>query len=254
MGLISLQVPIEIQMLLEMFINKNSLRTAPNRQAFVEKKLNKVHTLYDQLLNIYNRNYIGIQQKANTNELLIEYKSVSSVFDVKSASGTSCSLRQAEENVKKLANEDLCYYNTFLKDYSLHYDSLTGPNTKPVSLRDCHCILMLDNLVRFSFLCNKARDEKSSNQLPTLPITVQGMPMDSEISRHWHHGDCDGTEKCQCKQATHLDKGDIDIDRTLLQLSPHEQESRDNFSRLMTWSCALLWRNITGTYQKHARL
>ena len=107
------EVPIEVQMLLETFINKHSLRTAPNRQAFVQKKLSKVHTIYDQLLNVYNRNYIGIQQKANTNELLVEYKSVSSVFDITSASGTSCSLRQAEANVKKLADEDVLLQHIF---------------------------------------------------------------------------------------------------------------------------------------------
>ena len=238
------EVPIEVQMLFEVFINKNSLRTTQNRQAFTLKKLNKVHTIYDQLLNVFNRNYIGIQQQANTNELLVEYKSVSSVFDITSASGTSCSLRQATANVKKLADEDICYYNTFLKDYPLHYESLTGPMTKSVSLRDCHCILMLDNLVRFSFLRNTARDEKSSYQLPTLPITVQGIPMDSQITRHWHHEDCDGTEECQCKQSVRLVKEDID--RTLLQLSQCELKSHENFSQLMTWSCALLWRNLTG--------
>ena len=41
------EVPIEIQMLLEVFINKNSLKHAANRKAFVGKKLNKVHTIYD---------------------------------------------------------------------------------------------------------------------------------------------------------------------------------------------------------------
>ena len=137
--------------------------------------------------------------------------------------GTSCSLRQAEECVKILANEDICDYNIFLKGYSLHYDSLNGTNKKLVSLRDCKCILMLDNLVRLSFLRNTARDEKSSYQLPKLPITVQRMPMDSDGTRHWHHKECDGTEQCQLKQSLKLDKGGID--RTLLQLSQHERES-----------------------------
>ena len=178
----------------------------------------------------------------------MEYKSVSSVFDITSASGTSCSLRQAEANVKKLADEDMCYYNTFLKEYPLQYDSLNGPKTKPVSLRDCHCILMLDNLVRFSFSRNTARDEKSSNPLPTLPITVQGMPMDSQITRQWHLEDCDGMEQCHCKQVVKL--GKADVDKTLLQLSTHERESHENFTQLMTWSSALLWRNITGKILK----
>ena len=238
------EVPIEIQMLLETFVNKYSLRTAQNRQTFVHKKLNKIHMIYDQLLNVYNKNYIGIQQRANTNELLVEYKSVSSVFDITSASGASCSLRQAESNAKKLADEDMCYYNTYLKEYKLQYDSVNGPCKESVSLRDCHCILMLDNLVRFSFLRNTARDEKSSNQLPTLPMTIQGMPMDSEITKHWHHEDCDGTEQCHCKKAVVL--GKADVDRTLLQLSPYERENHENFFQLITWSSALLWRNITG--------
>ena len=61
------EVPIEVLILLELFINKKSLRTAPNRQAFVQKKLNKAHTIYDQLWNVDKRNYFGIQQKTNTN-------------------------------------------------------------------------------------------------------------------------------------------------------------------------------------------
>ena len=238
------EVPIEVQLLLGVFINRKSLKHAPKKDAFLTQKLTKVHSVYDQLLNIYNRNYIGISQKANTNELLVEYKSINSVFDITSAAGTTSSLTHAEQSIKQMADEDMCYFNTYLKEHPLTYQAFNGAEKSAVSLRGCHCILMFDNLVRWTIKRNKTREDCRNNQLCTLPITLQGLPLDSDITSEWHGEDCDGSENCQCKQPVSL--GREDIKRTLLELNPNETASHEQFNRLMTWSCSLLWKNVTG--------
>ena len=226
------EMPIEVQLLLGVFVNGNSLRRAPKKDIFLSQKLTKLHNVYDQLLNIYNKNYLGVSQKANTNELLVEYKSINSVFDITSAAGTTSSLSHAEERIRKMADDDMCYFNTYLKEHPLAYQALNGIEKTTVSLRACHCILMFDNLVRWTFKRNKARDDCSNNQICTLPITLQGLPQDSAITSEWHDENCDGTEDCQCKQPINLGKDDIK--RTLLELNQDEAASHEQFSRFMT--------------------
>ena len=237
--------PFEIQLLCESFVNQRSLKKASDKQTFFVQKLEKLFRLYDSLLNIYNRNYIGIFQQANANELLIEYKSVNSVFDVTSSAGATTSLTYAESNLKKHANEDLCYYKTYLQQHNLQYDSMTGQR-ETVCLRECHPILMLDNLVRLKNAdeTTVSRGVRKSRNLCTLPITLQGLPTDSVTTSQWHLSDCDGTDTCTCKNPVTLTKSDIN--RTLLELSSNESKIYQQFFRLMTWCGSLLWNKLTG--------
>ena len=194
-----LETPAEVQILFENFINKKSLKKAKNREDFIRQKLSKLYRLHDILLNVFNRNYIGIHQQANSKELLIEYKSVSSVFDVTSSVGATTSLNAAETNLKKKSNEELCYFNTYLKQHKLRYISLSGQIREEVSLRQCHLILMFDNLVRIKSTRDHARGDTKSDQLLTPPITLQGLPLDAEITNTWHEAECDGSDTCLCK-------------------------------------------------------
>ena len=239
-----IETPIEVQLLLETFTNRRSLKKDSTSLAFLANKLEKLLRLYDSLLNIYNRNFIGIFQQANTDELLVEYKSVNSDFDITSAAGATTSLTYAESNLRKQADEDLCYYKTYLKQHPLQYNIINGIPKELVSLRDCHLILMLDNLVRIKSTDEPNRGVCRSKQLCTLPITLQGLPVDSEITSQWHLPECDGSEYCPCKIPEKLDK--TDINRTLLQLNPSEQQKHLQFFRLMTWSNVVLWDKLTG--------
>ena len=142
-----LETPAEIQILFENFINKKNSKKAKNPDEFVRHKLSKVYRLHDILLNIFNRNYIGIYQQANSKELLVEYKIVSSVFDVTSSVGAT-SLNAEKANLRKKSNDELCYSNTYLKQHKLKYTSFSGQTNEEVSLRQCHLILMFNNLAR----------------------------------------------------------------------------------------------------------
>ena len=209
-------------------------------------KTSKLYRLHDILLNIFNRNYIGIYQQANSKELLVEYKSVSSVFDVTSSVGATTSLTAAETNLRKKSNDELCYFNTYLKQHKLKYTSFSGQTYEEVSLRQCHLILMFDNLVRLKTTRDHARDDKKSDQLLTLPITLQGLPLDAEITDTWHEAECDGSETCLCKNSKVLQKSDIN--GTLLSLTCVEKTAHDDFFRLMTWGYSHLWKKLPGKF------
>ena len=109
-----LEIPIETQVLLENFINKETIRRHKDPEHFIKKKLQKLYSFYDVLLNLHNKKFTGLFQKSNSSKLLIEYKSVGSVFDITSAAGTTSSLSRAETQVKSNTCKDLCYYNTYL--------------------------------------------------------------------------------------------------------------------------------------------
>jgi hypothetical protein len=239
-----LETPIETQILLEKFINKGSLNKSNNPDVLLQQKLRKLYGAYDILLNIYNKNFAGILQSTNTNELLIEYKSIKTVFDVTSAAGATTSLKKAEIQLKKDANDDLCYYNTFLKAHNLCYEAIGGEQKTVVSLRECHAILMLDNLVRLKYVADPNPGEHRSKQICTLPITLQGLPIDSVVTEQWHHADCDGSFNCVCKQAKQLYKSDIDD--VLLRNNKHETHIYNQFFQLMTFGNLALWQKLPG--------
>lgn len=241
-----LEVPIESQLILEKFINTKSLQSSKDEESFICSKVEKLYRVHDILLNTFNKNFSGIYHTANTEELLIEYKSVQSVFDVTFSSGITSSLRYAENNLKKKASDEICYYNTFLKQHKLEYTNISGQVCPSTSLRQCHVILMLDNLVRLRYIADPNPGEGRSKQLCTLPITLQGLPVVSAITSLWHGENCDGSNECCCKQQTKLTKNDVEW--VLLKLSNAEKKSQVDFFNLMTWGPKQLWKHLTGWY------
>ena len=196
-----LDVPVEIQLLFGAFINTETVRRSLDIQKYLHVKLEKLYTLYDGLLNVHNKNYIGIFQQANSDELLYDYRNIKSVFNITAASGATASHIKAEMDWKKRADEDILYYNTYLKPHSITYHTNAGLETKAVSLRKCHTIFLLDNLVRLTTTQNPNRSENPSNQLCTLPLTIQGLSLDAAITERWHDATmCDGTYRCPCKK------------------------------------------------------
>jgi hypothetical protein len=90
-----LETPTETQtqILLECFINKDSLRRCKNPANYYQQKLHKRYSAYDLLLNLYNRKCVGLLQQTHTNELLVEYKVINSFFDITSSSGAKHAYR-----------------------------------------------------------------------------------------------------------------------------------------------------------------
>ena len=143
-----LETPIEIQIIFEGFNNRNSARKTIHSKQFYEEKLKRLYIMHDTFLNLNNKNFLGIFQKKSSNELLIDYKSVSAVFNITSGFGSIAALSTAEKKQKKSTDSDTCYYNTFLKRHKMPYLTVQSEIQNTVNLRNCHVILMLDNLVR----------------------------------------------------------------------------------------------------------
>lgn len=239
-----LEIPIETQVFLENFINKDTVRRHKDPDSFVKTKLEKLYSIQDVLLNLHNKKFTGVFQKSNSSKLLIEYESVGSVFDITSGAGATSSLSQAENQVKSGTCKDLCYYNTYLRDNSPAYQTVGGENKSCVNLRSCHLILMLDNLVRLQYIADPNPSEHRSKQLCTLPITLQGLPLDTTITQELHLADCNGDLNCSCKQPVLLKKDDIQ--RVLLKSDQNEKMLYTQFFNLMTFGYPVLWKKLPG--------
>ena len=238
-----LDIPAETQILLEQFVCFRSINRARNPEQSLSQKLERLYQIFDALLNTLNKKFVGIFQRSNTDALLIEFKNIGSVFRITSGAGITLSLDAAEKKLKTKAEDDLLYYNAFIKKHEIKYNTAAGEVTKKVSLRECHPILMLDNLVRFTDKKNPNPGVRG-NQLCTLPLTVQGIPKDTSLIEQWHEADCSQMPHCQCKQPQTLTRHDID--RVLLQLSDKEKKTKSQFGQLVTWGYTQLWKNMPG--------
>ena len=226
-----LDVPLHMQTVLEPFLNARSLQRTSNHASFLERKLLRIYGVYDTLLHTYNKHYFGIIQEANTDELVMGYKSIETVFHVTTEAGISTSLSVAEKRLKQRASKDDLYYAAYLKPYPLLYQTDAGTVNEFVRMRDCYVILMLDNLVRLKHNDDPDRGENRSKQMCLLPITVQGLPKNSAVVTSWHDGaTCDGSDNCPCKQPVALAKSDID--RLIFKLTAEEALVKDKYSML----------------------
>ncbi|XP_045182551.2 uncharacterized protein LOC123541205 [Mercenaria mercenaria] len=108
---------------------------------------------------------------------------------------------------------------------------------------------MLDNLVKLQYTGDPNPGEHRSKQICTLPITLQGLPLDSEITREWHQPDCEGVIDCLCKKSITLRKEDVE--RVLLQPTEREETALSQFQKLMTWGCTRLWKHLTDDALEH---
>ena len=114
-------IPVFLQIILEVFINKVSLSQAADKHKFVKSKISRLYCVYDNLLNLLNRNYTGILQELNTDELVYNYHNVGTVFQVTSHGGITSSIKTAEKRLNIQADNDLTYYITHrLKIIHLH--------------------------------------------------------------------------------------------------------------------------------------
>lgn len=240
-----LDTPIEIQMILGAFINTDSIRRVQNVEKYMKNKLEKLYIAYDALLNSLNKNYTGVFQQANTDELLYDYRNIKSVFNITYAAGATSSLNKAETDWKKRADEEVLYQNTFINRYPLTYNTDAGLETKEINLRRCHIILMLDNLVRLKTVKDNNPTDSRSKQMCTLPLTIQGLPLDTALTETWHDVEqCDGSEICSCKSRISLTKEDIP--RVLLATECSEGATYKQFLNLFAWGHMELWQKLPG--------
>jgi hypothetical protein len=228
-----LKIPLQFQVLFENFISKGSAYKTQSVDTLFQRKVVRLYSTVDILLNTLNRTYSGILQALNTQELLMNYHSIQTVFSVASASGATLSIKSAERQLREKADLDACYYKTYLQKHLLPYNSIGGSKEALVSLRECILIFYIDNLVRLTFRTDPNRGESRSKQVCTLPITVKGLPKDTQLIQDWHNPRiCDGSATCPCKEPVTLTKDDKDL---VLGVG-EEGHVSEKFSELMNWS------------------
>jgi hypothetical protein len=240
-----LDVPLPVQLFCESFINKQSLYHCPNeeRETLAKAKIERLYQIYDALLNTFNKRHVGIFQQAHTEELMLNYHSISNIFSVTNSSGATLSLKTAEQKLKTKADSELCYYNTYIKRYPMTYTTVAGQVTRHVSLRNCYLTLMIDNLVRLRYVRDPNPGDNRSNQLCTLPIGFQGLPCDAVVTASWHDKQiCDMTTECPCKEDQSLEGMSVQD----LLIKPFEDEASvwDEFVAFSAFGHEDVWNHI----------
>ena len=234
-----LGVPLIAQVFLESFINQCTMGRTANQHDYIQSKLGRLYSAMDSLFTVHNRKYCGVLQEMNTNELAMNYHSVSALFRITNASGATQCLRTAENQLHAEADTELCYFNTYLRKYDLNYKSIAGDIRRPISLRDCHLVVGIDNLVRLTFHHDPVPGQGRSNQICTLPITIAGVPKDAEEVLAWHSMDCTDNHDCSCMKDTVLTRDDFNS--VMINLSPEEADAVVRFNQLCTWGIKLSW-------------
>ena len=238
-------VPLPIQAFMKSaFINKASVQKKSDDTKFIQTKLPALFCTWEGLLNTLNRSYIGFVQVLNTDELMVNYHNISTVFNITSLTGVTPSLRTGNRRLKKKSDPELCYYNTFHKKYPLIYTK-QGYNVareNQISLRECHLVFMMDNLVHLANRTDPCPGEKPTNQVCTLPLTLKGVPADSSVVSSWHSEICDGSPDCECLKPKGLLQ--TDIETVLLKPTETEQMAADKLNLHSKWGILCLWQEL----------
>ena len=237
-----MDVPLIIQLLLESSISFRYFKESTDKQRFLQPKIMKLYLIYDTMLNNLNHKYTGLLQQANTLELIMHSKCLTTVFQVAANSGIAMSLSSAARYLENNTVDDLLYYNTYLKGQPLTYKHKGNNITADISLRDCITILMVDNLVRLKYRDDPNPGEHRSKQMNTLPITIQGIPLDSDEVASWHLQTCDGSTQCFCKEAIEIPAENLVP--FMVTLLPNEEVAQRKFTNLCTWGYPGLWKQL----------
>lgn len=60
---------MEIQLIFSAVINRRQLKPSHDPNFYLKQKVERLYMAYDILLNALNKNYVGVFQQSNTNEL-----------------------------------------------------------------------------------------------------------------------------------------------------------------------------------------
>ena len=243
-----LEVPLPLQIFLERsFINKKTLQNE-TRSAY-EEKIASLYCQVDALLNTLNMRYSGLTQDVNTDELLVNYHHISTVFNITSSCGISMSQRTGDRRLKEKADNELCYYKTYMRKYPLFYQITeeSHADIHQVSMKDCHTILMIDNLVFLAQRSDPKPNETKLDQICTLPITLKGIPRNSNDLLQWHGPNCDMSSTCECMLREELLKDQIED--TFFVKTVAEKAAFSKFDREAVWGVGSLWSDIIDIFK-----
>ena len=236
-------VPLEIQMVLMAFISKPTLWKCKDVSELVRGKIVRLYALYDSLLNISNRNHLGIFQELNTTELMVNYHNLHETFAMTNQMGVTKSYGAVERDWKEQATNDLCYYNYAIKKQALTYETVNGMSQKFISLRDCFVILMRDNLVTLTQKNNPEPGESRSGQICTIQGTDIGIPLDSALFHQLHvENNCSQDDDCSCCRPISL-TSDM-LRPVVLTCSTTEQNQMTALRQLCSWGLQAVWKHV----------
>ena len=236
-------LPVTMQIFLSKFLNKKSLVDSKDEHGLLFKKIEKLYTVYDILLNVINRNHIGVFQEANTKELVLGYRSAGTTFRLTSRSGITMSENAAEKVLTTNSSSDKTHYNAIMKPHQYKYFAVDGQLKQEARMISCHVTILIDNLVRWKIKSDPNPGDCRTKQLDLLPVSLQGVPKDDIITKEWHNPSiCNGLNNCPCKEKVKLNK--TDVQHAIFQKSSKEQQMMDQMNTLMTWSLMELWTEI----------
>ena len=240
----AIDVPMNIQIMLETFINKETVKKTKDLNEFLKVKIVRLYALYDILLNTSNRKHCGVIQELSTSELMMNYQNLGFTFSLTHLMGITVGQTTAEEQWNERATDDVNYYNYALRKYPLVYETKAGKSEYLVSLRDCYNIAMRDNLVTITEKSNPKPSESRHGQICTLQGTDIGIPKDSTVIDDIHaENGCDaGEEKCPCNQHTILHKDDLH--KVLLDLTSEEAKQMTKCTQLCVWGMGQVWSQV----------
>ena len=243
------EVPLPLQVFLERsFINKKTRKN--ETYSVYQEKIASLYCQVDALFNTLNKRYSGLTQDINTDELLVNYHHISTVFNITGACGISMSQKTGDRRLKEKADNELCHYKTFTRKYPLLYQIAeeSFPDIHEVSMKDCHTILMVDNLVFLAQKSDPKPDEAKLNQICTLPITLKGIPKNSKDLLEWHGPNCDMSSTCECMLKEELLKEQIDD--TFFEHTVTEKSAFSKFNREAVWGVGVLWSDMIDSFKQ----
>jgi hypothetical protein len=182
-----LDVPIEVQIFLESYINYGSVKRTKNIDTYMHTKLVRMYSIYDNLLNVYNKYHLGVVQQMNGTELMVNYRNIGHSFKLAQEMGMACGLNKTEHNWKRQATDDHVYFNTAIRRTPLEYESIEkGSGVHFVSLRMCYIWLVIDNLVTLTQRADPEPGTSRTGQLCTIQGTIMGIPKDAAYLLKFH--------------------------------------------------------------------
>ncbi|VDI44369.1 Hypothetical predicted protein [Mytilus galloprovincialis] len=105
-----LHVPLPVQIQLEhTYISKDVKNAVSIEQ--VKPKISALYCQFEAHLKTLNQSYGGIIQDIYTDELLVNYHNISTVFSLTSHAGISHSQRTGDRRLRKNADPEICYYH-----------------------------------------------------------------------------------------------------------------------------------------------
>ena len=102
-------------------------------------------------------------QAINTLELTLDHNCVETMFSIGSSCGATAAKSTADRRLKKMADEDKCYYDTYCKKRKVTYKAVGAKTPKEcyVCIKDCYAAILIDQIVRLQYPRNPERSKNN---------------------------------------------------------------------------------------------